>query len=46
MADQFKTRAFASYAELLASDVEAVVVASENIRHRELVEMAAARAST
>ncbi len=42
MAATFKTRAFASYAELLASDVEAVVIASENIRHRELVEMAAA----
>lgn len=42
MAKRFGTRAFGSYRELLDSDVEAVVVASENVRHRELVEMAAA----
>ncbi len=46
MADQFKTWAFASYAELLASDVEAVVVASENIRHREWSRWRPRRAST
>lgn len=41
MAAQFGAKAFGSYEELLASDVQAVVVASENVRHRELVEMAA-----
>ncbi len=42
MAERFGTRAFASYDELLASEVDAVVVCAENIRHRELVEQAAA----
>ena len=42
MAAQFNTKAFGSYAELLAEPgLDAVVVCSENIRHRELVEMAA-----
>ena len=32
---------FASYGELLASDIDAVVIGSENIRHAELARMAA-----
>ena len=42
MAERFETRALASYDELLASDLDAVVVCSENVRHREMVERAAA----
>lgn len=41
-AEQFATKFVPSYAELLASEIDAVVIGSENIRHRELVEMAAA----
>ncbi len=41
-AGQFGVRSFGSYAELLGADIDSVVIASENIRHRELVEMAAA----
>ncbi len=40
-AEQFKTRAMGGYAELLAMDIDAVVIGSENSRHRELCEMAA-----
>lgn len=42
MAACFHTRAFGGYSDLLASDIEAVIIASENARHRELTEMAAA----
>jgi myo-inositol 2-dehydrogenase / D-chiro-inositol 1-dehydrogenase len=42
MAQRYGTQAFADYEALLASpDVEAVVICSENVRHRPLVEMAA-----
>ncbi|MBM3493025.1 MAG: Gfo/Idh/MocA family oxidoreductase [Armatimonadetes bacterium] len=41
-ASRFGTRAFGSYADLLAADLDAVVIGSENVRHRELCEMAAA----
>ena len=42
MAAQFGTQAFASYEALLAApDLDAVVIGSENIRHRQLCEMAA-----
>jgi len=42
MADRYHTRAFESYEALLAEPgLEAVVVCCENIKHRELVEMAA-----
>ncbi len=40
-ARQYETRAFPSYEALLAAELDAVVIASENVRHRELVEMAA-----
>ena len=43
MARRYETQAFANYEALLsAPDLDAVVVCSENVRHRELVEMAAA----
>ncbi len=43
MAQRCETQAFASYEALLsAPDLDAVVICSENIRHRELTEMAAA----
>jgi len=43
MAQRFETRAFDSYEALLAEPgLDAVVVCSENVRHRELVELAAA----
>lgn len=42
MAERYQTTAFPDYAALLRSDVDAVVIGSENVRHRELVEMAAA----
>src|SRR5947207_2057324 len=42
MAQRFETRAFPSYEALLAAPgLEAVVIASENVRHRALAEMAA-----
>lgn len=41
-ARKFGTRAFASYEDLLASELDAVIIGSENVRHRDLVEMAAA----
>ncbi len=42
MAGQFGTQAFESYEALLAApDLDAVVIGSENVRHRELTEMAA-----
>lgn len=42
MAQRYETQAFASYEALLsAPELEAVVVCSENVRHRALVEMAA-----
>lgn len=42
MAKTFETRAFESYEALLARPgLEAVVIASENVKHRELAEMAA-----
>jgi predicted dehydrogenase len=41
-AAQYGTRAFDSYEALLAADIDAVVIASENIRHVELTRMAAA----
>ncbi len=40
-ARRFQTRAYASYDELLASGLDAVVIGSENVRHRELCELAA-----
>jgi myo-inositol 2-dehydrogenase/D-chiro-inositol 1-dehydrogenase len=42
MAENFNTRAFESYDELLGADIDAVIICSENVRHRELTEMAAA----
>lgn len=43
MAQRFGTQAFSSYDALLAEPgLQAVVVCSENVKHRELVEMAAA----
>src|SRR5436190_803217 len=43
MAQRFGTRAFESYEALLAAPgLDAVVIASENVRHRALAEMAAA----
>lgn len=43
MAERFGTRAFPSYEALLAEPgLDAVVIGSENVRHRELTEMAAA----
>jgi len=42
MANRYGTQAFADYEALLASaEVEAVVICSENVRHRALTEMAA-----
>lgn len=41
-AARYSTRKFDSYADLLAADLDAVVIASENVRHRELTEQAAA----
>jgi len=41
MALHYDTKPFESYAALLSSDVDAVVICSENVRHRKLVEMAA-----
>jgi UDP-N-acetylglucosamine 3-dehydrogenase len=40
-AEQFNTRAFASYEDLLGADIDAVVIGSENARHAELTWMAA-----
>jgi predicted dehydrogenase len=42
MAERLETRAFASYDELLRSDVDAVILCSENARHKEMALMAAA----
>lgn len=42
-AEQFGIRLFDSYAALLAAGIDGVIVCSENSRHRELVELAAAR---
>ncbi len=39
---RYNTRLFASYEELLSSDVDAVVICTENLYHREVTEMAAA----
>ena len=41
-ARQFETRYFSSYEELLAAEIDAVIITSENVRHRQLCEMAAA----
>lgn len=41
MAAQFSTRYCESYDELLRQDIQAVVVCSENVRHRDLTLMAA-----
>ncbi|HET6454836.1 MAG TPA: Gfo/Idh/MocA family oxidoreductase, partial [Armatimonadota bacterium] len=41
IAHQFKTKYFPSYQALVEADIDAVVIGSENIRHRELAEMAA-----
>lgn len=41
VAESFNTRAFPSYEELLRQDINAVIIGSENIRHRELTTMAA-----
>ncbi len=41
-AARFNTKVFSTYDELLAQDLDAVVIGSENVRHRDLVEMAAA----
>ncbi len=40
-ATTFETTAFARYADLLRTDIDAVIIGSENVRHRELCEMAA-----
>jgi predicted dehydrogenase len=43
MAQRYETQAFANYEALLSTpDLDAVVICSENVRHRELTEMAAA----
>lgn len=42
MASQFQTQAFHSYDDLLSADLDAVVICSENVRHRALTEKAAA----
>ena len=42
MGERYHARVFSDYASLLASDVQGVVITAENVRHRELVEMAAA----
>jgi predicted dehydrogenase len=41
-AKQFETRAYDRYEDLLSADIDAVVVASENVRHYDLTRMAAA----
>jgi predicted dehydrogenase len=41
MAERLNTRRFDSYDELLSTEVDAVIVCSENVRHRELTERAA-----
>lgn len=41
MAKRFGTSFFASYEELLRQDIHAVIVCSENVRHKELTVMAA-----
>ena len=41
-AHQFETQAFSSYEALLASDVQAVIICSENAKHAPLAQMAAA----
>ena len=40
-AAQYGTKAFDSYTDLLGAGLDAVIIASENARHRELTEMAA-----
>lgn len=42
MAEHFNTKFFASYDDLLNAGVDAVIVGSENAKHRKLVELAAA----
>ena len=42
MASQFNTRFYPSYEALLGAGVDAVIVSSENAKHRRLVEVAAA----
>jgi predicted dehydrogenase len=39
---QFETQAFSSYEALLASEAQAVIICSENARHAQLAQMAAA----
>lgn len=41
-AEQFEVKAFDSYEALLASDVQAVIICSENAKHAPLAQMAAA----
>lgn len=41
MAQTFGTQSFADYDALLDADIDAVVICSENVRHRALTEMAA-----
>jgi UDP-N-acetylglucosamine 3-dehydrogenase len=41
MAQNFGTQAFPSYETLLDADIDAVVICSENVRHRALTELAA-----
>jgi len=41
-AEAYGTRVFDSYTALAAADIDAVIIASENARHRDLVEIAAA----
>jgi predicted dehydrogenase len=41
-AKRYSARQFASYEELLSADIDAVVICTENIYHREVTEMAAA----
>ncbi len=40
-ARQFETRPFPSYEALLEQDIHAVVIGSDNVRHRALCELAA-----
>ncbi|MFN7018446.1 MAG: Gfo/Idh/MocA family protein [Fimbriimonadales bacterium] len=41
-AQEYATQAFDSYESLLASDIQAVIICSENARHAQLAQMAAA----
>jgi predicted dehydrogenase len=42
MAERLETRAFASYDDLLSSEIDAVIICSENVKHKDLALKAAA----